>query len=132
MKIKAMESNREEIKAAIDVAQGRAKARTIRAWDVLEASRYIEMWADTYVPKVHQPGIRVHVDPWFQKVSASYAKKGKMLSTQFILERGSEHWFLVDVVRGQVKKTWFKWEGLESEDRKEAIFRKLVRKMSYG
>ena len=117
-------NNVEKITAAINEAEGRATVRTITFDDILDAVAAIEEKLRRILPKKALAGLKFAVNPNAQTFPAAY--NGVPMSTQFILERGSKAWFLVNVYRDKCGGST-KWiDPLNIENRKDEIIQFLA------
>ena len=121
MKIKVDEKHVEQLQAAIEEAEGRAKARTITAMTVLWAVKEVEQTLS--IPKKHMIGIRVRCDLHAQKYPNAY--KYTPESTQFNLERFPSGWFVTDIERWRTGGTEKKFTITLTDDAKAALIERF-------
>lgn len=96
LKIKVNEANTGKIAAAIKEAEGRASARTINEYYVIDGLRRVENALE--IPKKHMKGIKVVIDPHAQSFPNAYRYTPG--STQFSAEYNGKEWVLTGVWRG--------------------------------
>ena len=105
--------NTEKLQVSLKDAQKRARVRLLTVSDIQKAAVEVERKLhESKIPKTYWQGITVSVDPY--RVSHSYDYPNPE-STQAVLERGKEKWFLVDVFRGGCRSVS---NGSASEDPK--------------
>lgn len=105
--------NSEKLQVALKDVQKRARERLLTVSDIQKAAVEVERKLDeSRIPKTHRQGTTVTVDPY--RVSHSYTYPNPE-STQAVLKRGKEKWFLTDVYRSECRSIS---NGSASEDPK--------------
>lgn len=89
--------NREKIESVLDQVQHRAKTRTISYEDIYETIERIEQRLELRLLKEDWRGLKFNVDLGAQRFPEAY--RGKPMSTQFQVERGSKAWFVTNISR---------------------------------
>lgn len=116
--------NMNKIEAAIDEAQGKAKERTINAYNVLSAPRIIR--EEYGISMKALEGCRFVCDPNAQDFPKAY--KYKAMSTAFVVEVSKGSFKLVEVERTECKRSGCELEAELTEAAKEAIMAKMAKK----
>ena len=102
--------NTEKLEAALTDAQKRARVHLLRARDIQESAVEVDKILDeARIEKIHRQGTLVIIDPY--RVCNSY--RYSAATTQAVLERGKEKWFLVNVGRVRCRTISY---GSVSED----------------
>lgn len=117
MKIVVKESNREKIEQAIKEAEGKATARTIDYSHIEHFIKRIEKRLN--IPKKSMRGIVANVDYWADNFPSAYSYTP--YSTNFIIEKVSTGWALVDVYRERTRRITQECILSLTEEAKEAI-----------
>lgn len=93
-KIVLIEANLEQVDAAFDEANGKAKASVLCGKSAFTASHEAEAkLADRGIPKSKRKGARAHYVPSGPALAYRYP----MRTTAFVIERGAKCWHLVSV-----------------------------------
>jgi len=92
-------NNVEKLQRELDKVQRLARTRTITTEDIKQAVKTAEENLVPILQKKNWSGIAVRINLHAQKFAASY--RGMPESTQFTLTRGSNAWFLTDLVRSR-------------------------------
>ena len=100
----------EKLEVALKDAQKRARIHLLGARDIQESAAEVDKKLDEVrIAKVHRQGTIVIIDPY--RVCSSY--RYSAATTQAVLERGKEKWFLVDIGRVRCRQISY---GSVSED----------------
>jgi hypothetical protein len=111
-KLYVNEKNSEAIKAEIDIAEGKATARTLTVADLL--SKLAEAEKMLMSPsKKDLAGTRVRVHGSTEKLPRSYRYRAD--STQALCEHDGKGWVLVEVARDTLRQSAVYKRGLEIE-----------------
>jgi hypothetical protein len=95
-KVKVTDTNK--VLEALEEGQGRATARTVDTSDIAALALYGERRLEELgLPKKFRAGATVHYSPPKVANSYNYAADG----TYATITRGSSHWYVTDVHRGQ-------------------------------
>ena len=90
-------TNKEKIEAALAEVQKLSQVRMIGYQDILDAVKYSEEKLSNILLKKDWVGLKVQADPNAQQFPNAY--KYRPESTQFVLEKGVNDWFLTRLER---------------------------------
>lgn len=94
-------NNREKIEKALEEVQKKAKVRTIDVADLINEIKKIEKRLHSLNIKMKDwKGVKFCCSPHMTPFPGAY--KGRPEGTEFIVERGSGAWFIVDISRAGV------------------------------
>ncbi len=96
-------NNEKKLQKAINKSQSRAHVRMISPDDVTDAVERIERKLAGMLFKKDWKGLMFRIDP---HASHFYAYRYPPESTQFLLERGANGWFMVGCYRDRVQSTY--------------------------
>lgn len=115
-------NNFKKIQEALDVANGKCRTRLVNRWNVESHVIMIEKSLTTKgIPKKDWKGLKFSVQPDAEKLPNAYYKKGIPTATQFILERGSNSWFMIDAKRTDMRTNRIEMLSKFSEKHIESI-----------
>lgn len=118
----------EKLAAALEVVQKGVRARTIDYSDIMDAVEEVEARLESLLPKKCWKGIRVSCDMNAQNFPSAYSQKSwdNPKSTTFTLERGSAHWFVVDLRRRDCASVNGRYVLEMSDEQKMAVAEHVI------
>lgn len=121
--IKIDEQHAEKLTAAIAAAEGKARARTITAADmVADVERISKRFA--LITKAALEGVQVDVDHHAQNFPKAYKYTPESTHFSAVYKRGA--WYLVSVQRDYTRRLWHEVQATLTDKAREEIIAKFA------
>lgn len=117
----ALDEALKPIDEIIQSVEGRSSARTLKAWEIIEAIKRLEH--ELGIAKKDMIGIKASVDINAQTFPNAY--KYTPMSTVFCIERRKSGWFVTNILRAECRK--HRYNVTLTDEAKKAIVDKYAR-----